>query len=406
MLQINANYLKLPGSYLFSEIARKVAAYTARHPEQRIIRLGIGDVTRPLTPAVIAALQQAVAEQADAGTFRGYGPEQGYEFLRRRIAEVQYLARGVTVDPAEIFIGDGAKSDLGNIGDIFAADAVAAVCDPVYPVYADTNAMAGKAGELRSDGRWSRLVYLPCTEENHFCPLLPQAAEPAPDLIYLCFPNNPTGSMLSRAELQGWVDYAREHGSVILYDAAYEAYITEERPHSIFEIPGARTCAIEFGSFSKLAGFTGLRLSWAVFPQELCVGGVRLADLWNRRQTTKFNGASYLSQRAGEAAFSPEGRREVLESVAYYQQNARLLREGLAALRFTVYGGVNAPYLWLKNPNGLSSWQFFDLLLEKAAIVGTPGAGFGPCGEGFLRLTAFGTLENTRLALERLKTCL
>jgi LL-diaminopimelate aminotransferase len=402
MLKINDNYLKLPGSYLFSEIARKVAAYSAEHPGQRIIRLGIGDVTRPLTPGVITALQAAVAEQAVAETFRGYGPEQGYEFLRERITRAHYLPKGIRLGTDEIFIGDGAKSDLGNIGDIFAQDSVAAICDPVYPVYADTNAMAGKAGELGPDGRWSRLVYLPCKEDNHFCPELPGPDEAVPDLIYLCFPNNPTGAMITAAALQDWVDYAGNHGSVILYDAAYEAYITEDLPHSIYEIAGARSCAIEFCSFSKLAGFTGIRLSWAVFPKELKVCGVSLGSLWNRRQTTKFNGASYLSQKAGEAVFSDSGQIEIQKTVAYYQLNACLIRDGLAGLGFSVHGGVNAPYIWMKTPNGLSSWAFFDLLLEKAGVVGTPGIGFGPCGEGYLRLTAFGSQENTRQALDRL----
>jgi LL-diaminopimelate aminotransferase len=402
MVRINENYLKLPGSYLFSDIARKVARHVAEHPEQQIIRLGIGDVTRPLAPGVIAALRSAVADEAAAATFHGYGPEQGYDFLRDRIAAHYTEKRGVQLAASEIFVGDGAKSDIGNIGDIFAADSLVAVCDPVYPVYVDTNAMAGRAGEYGAKGRWSRLLYLPCTEENGFCPDLPGLQDAVPDLIYLCYPNNPTGSMVSAGQLKKWVDYANQHSSVILYDSAYEAYIVEDLPHSIYEIEGSRTCAIEFNSFSKLAGFTGIRLSYAIFPDELYAGQTRLSTLWNRRQTTKFNGASYLSQRAGEAVFSAGGQREIRETIGYYQANARLIRTSLQNLGFTVYGGINAPYIWLKTPDNLSSWQFFDLLLDKAGVVGTPGSGFGPCGEGFLRLTAFGSLENTRLAMERL----
>lgn len=402
MLRINDNYLKLPGSYLFSDIARKVKSYCEAHPDKQIIRLGIGDVTRPLAPSVIAALHQAVEEQSRPETFRGYGPEQGYDFLRQRIAEVQYLKRGVKLALDEIFVGDGAKSDTGNIGDIFAADSVVAVCDPVYPVYVDTNAMAGRAGNYQPSGHWDRLVYLPCTAENLFCPVLPGPADPVPDLIYLCFPNNPTGSTITAAALKTWVDYARRNGSVILYDAAYEAFITEDLPHSIYEIEGARECAIEFCSFSKLAGFTGIRLGFTVIPKELQIGGVSVNSLWNRRQTTKFNGASYLTQRAGEAVFSTAGQQEIRETIAYYQQNAQVIRDGLVKFGLTVFGGVNAPYIWLKAPGGMTSWELFDHLLEKAGVVGTPGSGFGPCGEGYFRLTAFGTHENTRLAMERL----
>jgi len=403
MLRINENYLKLPGSYLFSDIARKVAAFSSAHPEKQIIRLGIGDVTRPLAPSVITALHQAVDDQAQSATFHGYGPEQGYDFLRSRIAEVHYGRRGVKLDLNEIFIGDGAKSDTGNIGDIFAADSVVAVCDPVYPVYVDTNAMAGRAGDYQPGGHWNRLIYLSCTAENNFCPEIPGPQDPVPDLIYLCFPNNPTGSTITAAALKGWVDYARTSGSVILYDAAYEAFITEDIPHSIFEIEGARECAIEFCSFSKLAGFTGIRLSYTVIPNQLVIGGVRLNSLWNRRQTTKFNGASYLTQRAGEAVFSEQGQLEIRETIAYYQQNARVILDGLQAMGLAVFGGTNAPYIWLKAPAGMTSWGLFDHLLETANVVGTPGSGFGPCGEGYFRLTAFGSHENTRLAMERLK---
>lgn len=402
MLRINDNYLKLPGSYLFSDIARKVKSYCEAHPDKQIIRLGIGDVTRPLAPSVISALHRAVEEQSRPETFRGYGPEQGYDFLRQRIAEVQYLKRGVKLALDEIFVGDGAKSDTGNIGDIFAADSVVAVCDPVYPVYVDTNAMAGRAGNYQPSGHWDRLVYLPCTAENLFCPVLPGPADPVPDLIYLCFPNNPTGSTITAAALKTWVDYARRNGSVILYDAAYEAFITEDLPHSIFEIEGARECAMEFCSFSKLAGFTGIRLGFTVIPKELQIGGVSVNSLWNRRQTTKFNGASYLTQRAGEAVFSSAGQQEIRETIAYYQHNAQVIRDGLVKFGLTVFGGVNAPYIWLKAPEGMTSWELFDHLLEKAGVVGTPGSGFGPCGEGYFRLTAFGTHENTRLAMERL----
>ena len=402
MLKVNENYLKLPGSYLFSDIARKVAAYSAAHPDQKIIRLGIGDVTRPLAPSVITALHQAVDEQAATATFRGYGPEQGYEFLRSRIAEAHYLKHGVRLDLDEIFVGDGAKSDTGNIGDIFALDTVVAVCDPVYPVYVDTNAMSGRAGNYLPSGHWDRLIYLPCTAANQFCPEIPGPADPVPDLIYLCFPNNPTGSTITAAALKEWVDYARRHGSVILYDAAYEAFITEDLPHSIYEIDGARECAIEFCSFSKLAGFTGIRLGYTIVPKDLQVGGVRLNSLWNRRQTTKFNGACYLTQRAGEAVYSEAGQREIRATIAYYQENARVIRDGLQKLGLKVFGGVNAPYIWLEAPKGLTSWGLFDYLLEKAHVVGTPGSGFGPCGEGYFRLTAFGTHENTRLAMERI----
>ena len=404
MLKINENYLKLPGSYLFSEIARKVAAFSEAHPDKSIIRLGIGDVTRPLAPTVIRALHQAVEDQAQPSTFHGYGPEQGYDFLRQRIADVHYARLGVKLAVNEIFVGDGAKSDTGNIGDIFSADSVVAVCNPVYPVYVDTNAMAGRAGDfLPESGRWNRLVYLPCTEENQFCPEIPGPGDPVPDLIYLCFPNNPTGSVITADALKEWVNYARGHGSVILFDAAYEAFITEKLPHSIYEIEGARECAIEFCSFSKLAGFTGIRLGYTIVPNELEVGGVNVQNLWNRRQTTKFNGASYLTQRAGEAVFSEEGQHEIRETIAYYQKNAVTIRDGLRDLGLQVFGGTNAPYIWLKTPTGISSWGLFDHLLKTAGVVGTPGSGFGPCGEGYFRLTAFGTHENTTLAMERLK---
>lgn len=404
MARINENYTRLPGSYLFSDIAKRVSAFTTANPDRSIIRLGIGDVTRPLAPSVISALHQAVAEQAESATFRGYGPELGYDFLRQKIADVHYGRLGVKIETDEIFVSDGAKSDTGNIGDIFAADSTVAVCDPVYPVYVDTNAMAGRAGHYQSSGHWDRILYLPCTQENGFIPEIPGPQVSAPELIYLCFPNNPTGSTISAIDLQDWVDYARRNGSVIFYDAAYEAYITEDLPHSIYEIEGARECAIEFCSFSKTAGFTGIRLGFTVVPKELRIGGVALNSLWARRQSTKFNGASYLTQRAGEAVYSEQGQKEIRETIAYYQDNARVIREGLLAMGWSVFGGKNAPYIWLKTPQNLSSWEFFDLLLNKAGVVGTPGSGFGPAGEGYFRLTAFGSTENTAAAIERIRT--
>ena len=402
MIRVNDNYLKLPGSYLFSEIAARIRKYNENEPRQELIRLGIGDVTRPLAPSVVAALHGAVDDEASAESFHGYGPENGYEFLRSRIAEVHYAPRGVKLEFDEIFIGDGAKSDTGNIGDIFAADTTVAVCDPVYPVYVDTNAMAGRAGELQPDGRWSNLTYLHCTADNGFVPELPSENRPAPELIYLCFPNNPTGSVITAGQLKEWVDYARRHGSIILYDAAYEAFITEDLPHSIFEIEGARECAIEFCSFSKLAGFTGIRLGYTVVPKELKVGGVEVRKLWSRRQSTKFNGASYLTQRAGEAVFSEQGQREIRETIAYYQRNAKTIYDGIRRLGWDVYGAVNAPYIWLKTPDQTGSWDFFDYMLNQAGIAGTPGSGFGPCGEGYFRLTAFGSDVKTAEAVDRI----
>ena len=400
MFTINENFVKLPGSYLFSDIAKRVAAYTAAHPDQSIIRLGVGDVTRPLAPAVVEAMKQACDEMGEAATFRGYGPEQGYDFLREAIAENDYRARGIAISPDEVFVSDGAKSDTGNIGDIFGKDNIVAVCDPVYPVYVDTNAMAGRAGEPQPDGKWSNLVYMPCTEENGFAPALPDKKA---DMIYLCFPNNPTGASITYEGLQKWVDYALSSGSVILYDSAYEAFITEDIPHSIFEIEGAKKCAIEFRSFSKTAGFTGTRCGYTVVPKELTCGGVSLGALWNRRQTTKFNGVPYIVQRGAEAVYSAEGQKQIRETIAYYLHNAKVIREGLAEAGFTVYGGVNAPYIWLKTPDGLTSWEFFDELINRAGVVGTPGSGFGPSGEGYFRLTSFGSLENSVAAIERIK---
>ncbi len=402
MYTINEHYLKLQGSYLFSTIAKKVADYQKKHPEAEIIRLGIGDVTRPLAPAIIEALHRAVEEMGTLEGFHGYGPEQGYEFLRECIAREDYEKRGCEISADEIFVSDGAKQDVGNIQEIFGPDNKVAVCDPVYPVYVDTNVMAGRTGEFQSEqGGYEGLIYLKCLEENGFAPSLP---EKRPDMIYLCFPNNPTGMAISRQELQKWVDYANENGSIILYDAAYEAYITQEGiPHSIYECEGAKRCAIEFHSFSKNAGFTGLRLGYTVIPKELTCGGVSLHSLWNRRHGTKYNGAPYIVQRAGEAVYSQEGQAQLKEQVDYYLENARLIREGLQEAGFTVYGGVNAPYIWLKVPEGKSSWEFFDYLLEEVQVVGTPGTGFGQGGEGYFRLTAFGTRENTLKALERMR---
>ena len=405
MTRINENYLKLPGSYLFSEIARRVAAYSQAHPDKKLIKLGIGDVTRPLPPAVLEAMHRAVDEMGTAQGFHGYGPEQGYDFLRQAIADGDYRSRGVEIAPEEIFVSDGAKSDCGNIGDIFGRDNVVAVCDPVYPVYVDTNAMAGRAGDYNAaSGRWSELVYMPCTAENGFSPEPPDRPV---DLIYLCFPNNPTGAAATREQLQRWVDYANRTGAVILFDGAYEAFITDPAiPHSIFEIPGARTCAIEFRSFSKTAGFTGTRCAYTVIPRELERGGASLNALWLRRQCTKFNGVPYVVQRGAAAVYTEAGRVQVRETIAFYQTNARVIRDGLAGAGLTVSGGENSPYIWAKTPDGLGSWAFFDRLLQQANVVTTPGAGFGPSGEGYIRLTAFGEAEATRQAVERIKAIL
>lgn len=405
MTQINQNFLKLPGSYLFSEIARRVSAYTSAHPEAKMIRLGIGDVTRPLVPAVIAAMHSAVDEMGTFEGFHGYGPEQGYEFLRNAIAEHDYAARGIDIQPNEIFISDGAKSDCGNIGDIFGPDNVVAVCDPVYPVYVDTNAMAGRAGDFQEEiGRWSKLVYMPCVAENGFTPELPKEKV---DMIYLCYPNNPTGTVATKEQLKVWVDYANEHQSIILFDSAYEAFVTEENvPHSIFEIEGARTCAIEFRSFSKTAGFTGNRCAYTVVPMELERDGAKLNSLWNRRQCTKFNGVPYVIQRGAAAIYTEEGKAQIRENIAYYQNNAKVILEGLTEAGLTCYGGVNAPYIWMKTPDGVGSWEFFDRILQEANVVTTPGAGFGPSGEGYIRLTAFGDADATREAVERIKKIL
>ncbi len=402
MFKINENYLKLPGSYLFSTIGKKVAAYQEKNPDRKIIRLGIGDVTQPLAPAVIEALHNAVEEMGDSATFHGYAPDLGYEFLRKAIAANDYAQRGCDIQPDEIFVSDGAKCDSGNIQEIFSIDNKIAVCDPVYPVYVDTNVMAGRTGTYDFvKETWSDVIYMPCTQENGFVPELPEAA---PDIIYLCFPNNPTGSTITKSGLQAWVDYANRTGAVIIYDAAYEAYISEKDvPHSIYECEGARTCAIELRSFSKNAGFTGVRLGFTVVPRDLKAGDIPLHDLWARRHGTKYNGAPYIVQRAGEAVYSDAGKAQLKEQVAYYMKNAKIILEGLKKAGYSVSGGVNAPYIWLKTPGSMTSWEFFDHLLFKAGVVGTPGAGFGPSGEGYFRLTAFGSHENTIEAIERIK---
>ena len=402
MFKINENYLKLPGSYLFSTIGKKVAAYAEAHPDKRLIRLGIGDVTQPLAPAIITALHDAVEEMGDARTFHGYAPDLGYEFLRKAIAQNDYSDRGCDIQPDEIFVSDGAKCDSGNIQEIFSVDNKIAVCDPVYPVYVDTNVMAGRTGTYDPKTEtWSDVIYMPCTAENGFAPQLP---DETPDLIYLCFPNNPTGATITKAQLQEWVDYANRVGAVIIYDAAYEAYISEtDVPHSIYECEGARTCAIELRSFSKNAGFTGVRLGFTVVPKDLKCGEVSLHSLWARRHGTKYNGAPYIVQKAGEAVYSAEGKEQLKKQVAYYMNNAKVIYHGLKDAGYTVSGGVNAPYIWLKTPDGMDSWAFFDFLLEKGNVVGTPGSGFGPSGEGYFRLTAFGSYENTVEAIERIK---
>lgn len=405
MFRINENYIKLPGSYLFSTIGKKVSTYSTAHPDKKIIRLGIGDVTLPLVPAVTEALHGAVDEMGKAETFRGYAPDLGYEFLRKAIADNDYRARGCDIDADEIFISDGAKCDTGNIQEIFSLDNRVAVCDPVYPVYVDSNVMAGRTGTYDSEREtWSDVIYMPCTAENRFAPELPGESR-TPDLIYLCFPNNPTGATITRAQLQEWVDYAQKKGAVILYDAAYEAYISEEDvPHSIYECEGAKSCAIEFRSFSKNAGFTGVRLGFTVIPKELKCGDVSLHALWARRHGTKYNGAPYIVQRAGEAVYSEAGKAQLKEQVAYYMKNAKYIFNGLKEAGYTVSGGVNSPYIWLKTPKGMSSWEFFDCLLEQVNVVGTPGSGFGPSGEGYFRLTAFGSYENTVEAVDRIRT--
>ena len=403
MVTVNHNYLKLPGSYLFSTIGKKVRAYKEENPDKEVISLGIGDVTQPLVPAIIDALHGAVEEMAHAETFHGYAPDLGYEFLRRAIAKNDYQDRGCNIAADEIFVSDGAKSDSGNIQETFGTDNKVAVCDPVYPVYVDTNVMAGRTGEYNTvRENFDGVIYMPCRKENGFLPELPSEV---PDLIYLCFPNNPTGSAITKDELQKWVDYANKNGCVIIYDAAYEAYISEENvPHSIYECEGARTCAIELRSFSKNAGFTGVRLGFTVIPKELVRDGVSLHSLWARRHGTKFNGAPYIVQKAGEAVYSEAGKAQLKDQVGYYMRNAKLIHDELTKAGFSVSGGVNAPYIWLETPDKMTSWEFFDYLLKNANVVGTPGSGFGSHGEGYFRLTAFGTYENTLKAIDRIKS--
>ena len=407
MININENFLNLQDSYLFSTIAKKVAEFSKVNPEKKIIKLGIGDVTRPIVPAVIEAMHKAVDEMAEQNSFKGYGPEQGYEFLREKISENDYKKRGIDIEIDEIFVSDGAKCDCGNIVDIFGIDNKIAITDPVYPVYLDTNVMSGRSGKYdEKTGKYENIVYMPATAENNFVPELPKEKV---DIIYLCFPNNPTGTTLPKEELKKCVEYAKENSAIILYDSAYEAFISDENvPHSIYEIEGAKDVAIEFRSFSKTAGFTGVRCAYAVVPKNLygfTKDGekVSINKLWNRRQCTKFNGVSYVVQKGAEAVYSKEGQEQIKENISYYMENARIIREGLEKAGFTVFGGKNAPYIWLKVPEGLSSWEFFDKLLTEANVVGTPGVGFGPSGEGYFRLTAFGTKENTIEAMDRIK---
>ena len=408
MARLNDHYLKLAAGYLFPEISRRVRAFTDTHPKADVIKLGIGDVVLPLSSCVRQAMHEAIDEMATAEGFRGYGPSEGYDFLRETIAENDFASRGVRIDPSEIYASDGSKCDSANIQEIFATDATLAVTDPVYPVYVDTNVMAGRTGKADADGRYAGIHYLPCTEENSFLPALPDRPV---DLVYLCSPNNPTGVVTPRSELQKWVDWARANEAIILFDAAYERFITEDLPHSIYEIDGARECAIEFRSFSKTAGFTGIRCAYIVIPEELRGRGAdgesaSVAKLWSRRTNTKFNGISYPVQRGAAAIYSEEGRKEVQANIDYYMTNAGLILEGLGKAGLTTFGGVNAPYVWLKTPDGFDSWQFFDELLEKANVVGTPGSGFGAHGEGYFRLSAFGLREKVEEAIERISAIL
>lgn len=407
MAYINEDYLKLPGSYLFAEIARRVATFKNQNPDANVIRLGIGDVTKPLVPPVIDALHAAVDEMGYPETFKGYGPEQGYSFLIQAVIANDYVPRGIYLDEDEVFISDGAKSDVANIQEIFSIDNIVAITDPVYPVYLDTNVMAGRTGALGEDGKFGGIVYLPCNAENGFVPALPSQRV---DMIYLCLPNNPTGTTLSKNQLKTWVDYAIENDAIILFDSAYEAYITEpDVPHSIYEIEGAKECAIEFRSFSKTAGFTGTRCAYTVVPKTVMAKTKNgeshpLNRLWNRRQTTKFNGVPYIVQKGAEAVYSVKGQQYIKEVIAYYMANAKIIREGLISAGLEVFGGINAPYIWLKTPGNMDSWVFFDKMLTEANVVGTPGSGFGPSGAGYFRLTAFGNRENTEEAVERIKT--
>ncbi len=406
MALVNEHFLKLPGSYLFSDIAKKVNTFKITHPKSHLIRLGIGDVTRPLPQACIEAMHKAVDEMAQASTFHGYGPEQGYDFLIDAIIKHDFAPRGISLSPNEVFISDGAKSDTGNIGDILRHDNSIGVTDPIYPVYIDSNVMCGRAGVLEEDGKWSNVTYMPCTMENNFIPEIPDKRI---DIIYLCYPNNPTGTTLTKAELKKWVDYALANDTLIMFDAAYEAFIQEENvPHSIYEIKGAKKCAIEFRSFSKTAGFTGVRCGYTIVPKELTAATltgerIPLNKLWNRRQCTKFNGTSYITQRGAEAIYTPEGKQQIKANIDYYMQNARTMKQGLEAVGLRTYGGINAPYIWLKAPDGMGSWKFFEQMLYEANVVGTPGVGFGPSGEGYIRLTAFGTHEDCVEAMQRIR---
>jgi LL-diaminopimelate aminotransferase len=407
MATINENFLKLQAGYLFPEIGRRVSAFKTENPDAKIISLGIGDVTQPLAPAIIEAMKKAVDEMANEATFRGYGPEQGYDFLIEAIIENDYNSRGVNLESSEVFVSDGAKCDTGNILDIFGLDNVVAITDPSYPVYVDSNVMAGRTGEANENGQFEKIVYMPCTAENSFIPALPRSHV---DIIYLCFPNNPTGAVATKEVLSKWVDFARSSKAVILFDAAYEAFITEpDIPHSIYEINGAKDVAIEFRSFSKTAGFTGIRCAFTVVPKQLKADtsdgkAVEVNPLWNRRHCTKFNGASYVSQAGAAAVYTDDGKKQCRQIIDIYMSNATLIRESLGKLGYEVYGGVNAPYLWMKTPDGVSSWKFFDLLLRKANVVGTPGSGFGPSGEGYFRLTAFATEASVKEAMQRFAT--
>lgn len=400
-MKINENFLKIEGSYLFATVAKKQQEYQKANPDKEVIRLSIGDVTRPLAPAVIDAMHKAVDEMAHEETFQGYPPAYGYDFLLNAIQKNDYADRGVDITTDEIFVSDGAKSDCGNIGDIFSVDNKVAICDPVYPVYLDSNIMDGRSGDKGENGLFNNIVYMPCTAENGFMPELPKEKV---DVIYLCFPNNPIGVTASKEQLKVWVDYALENDALILFDSAYKAFITDGSPESIYEVEGAKKCAIEFRSFSKTAGFTGVRCGYTVVPKELVFNGVELNSLWARRQATKFNGVGYVTQRAAEAIYSEEGKKQTKEVIEYYQRNSKIIFDGLTEAGFTCYGAKNSPYVWLAVPEGMTSWEFFDELLEKCQVVGTPGSGFGPSGEGYLRLTGFGTYEKTLEAVDRIKT--
>ncbi len=402
MIKLNENYLKLQDSYLFSTIAKKVSEFQEKNPNKRVIKLGIGDVTLPIAPTIIENIKKSADEMSKKETFKGYGPEQGYDFLREKIVQFDYKTRKIEIEKDEIFVSDGAKCDTANIQELFSVDNIVAITDPVYPVYLDTNVMAGRSGNFNKEtGKFDKIVYMKVCAENDFKPEIPKEKV---DLIYLCFPNNPTGTVLNKIELKKWVDYAKENKAIILFDSAYEGFIVEDNvPHSIYEIEGAKEVAIEFRSFSKTAGFTGLRCAYTVVPKELKIDGISLNKLWNRRQTTKFNGVSYIIQKAAEAIYTEEGQKQVKQNIEYYRENARIIREGLISAGYTVYGGVNAPYIWLKVPNNMKSWEFFDELLSKANVVGTPGSGFGPSGEGYFRLTAFGNREDTIEAIQRIK---